>query len=237
MSPRLSLVVMAACLALAPAAGAQVVVLFARGPSAAAYPAGRVLPANQVISLKAGDQLELLDGSGSHVLTGPSVVTAGHVDPKIRDEVIGVFLKAQHSRPGIAASRGLELSAGSTAKPGLWQADVGGDGAVCLTRETAPSLWRGPATPTASVTITRLATGEAVKVALPADGWSADWPTSLPTGDHERYQLTLDDGSTGALVWILLDPPPVGMGGLAAALLDRECYDQLGRMEAAFAVE
>ena len=239
MSPRLSLALLSLCVALAGAgaAAAQVVVLFARGPSASGFPAGRVLPANQVINLKAGDQLELLDGSGSHVLTGPAVVTAGHVAPKVRDELIGVFLKAQKSRPGIAASRGLELSGGASVRPGLWQADVGADGAVCLAKGVTPTLWRGPSTASASVAITRLATGETVRVVLPADRWTADWPAALPAGDGERYVLTLDDGSTTALAWTVLDPAPAALGDLAAALLDKGCYDQLGRVQSAFAAE
>ena len=237
MSPRWSFVPLLTCAALVAAGGAaaQVVVLFARGPSAGAYPAGRVLPANQVVSLKAGDQLELLDGGGSHVLTGPAVVTAGHVAPKVRDELIGVFLKAQRSRPGIAASRGLD--GGRAAAPDLWQADVGVDGAVCLAKGAVAGLWGGASGTSASVRITRLATGETVGVSLPVDRTGAAWPDSLPTGDGERYSLTLDDGSTTALVWTILDPAPPTLGDLATALLDEGCYDQLSRVRSAFAAE
>ncbi len=237
MSPRWPFVPMVFCAALAVASGAvaQVVVLFARGPSAGAYPAGRVLPANQVVSLKAGDRLELLDGSGSHVLTGPAIVTAGHVEPRVRDELIGVFLKAQHSRPGIAASRG--LGDGAPAAPGLWQVDVGVDGAVCLSKGAAAGLWRGPSTVSATVRITRPGTGETVNVSLPPDQPDVVWPAGLPTIDGERYVLTLDDGSTTALVWTILDPAPSALGDLATALLDKGCYDQLGRVQSAFAAE
>lgn len=235
MTPRWPLAFIAAGVLLGAAghAAAQVVVLFARGPSAAVYPAGRVLPATQVLNLKAGDQVELLDGSGSHVVTGPAVVTAGALAPKVRDELIGVFLKAQRSRPGIAASRGFD--AGPPGPPSLWQADLMADGAVCVEPGVAPTLWRDPTGPSGTVGVTRVATGRTVTMSVPPDG--APWPGDMPTTDGERYVVTLSDGSTTSLSWKVIDPAPTDLAALAAALADRACYDQLGRVQSAFAAE
>jgi hypothetical protein len=231
MSPRWPEGFVAACAALCVASGAvaQVVVLFARGPSAAAYPAGRVLPANQVLSLKAGDQVELLDGAGSHIVAGPAIVTAGHVPAKVRDELIGVFLKAQRTRPGIAATRGFDI--GGEGAPSLWQADVSLDGVVCVLPDVTPGLWRGGQEPR-NVVIRRVATGETRSLVVPAAG--APWPDALPTTEDEHYDVVLADGTTTALSWKVISPAPTDLESLASALLERGCYDQLRRVQSAF---
>src|SRR5579859_4703044 len=111
-------------------ATAQVVVLNARGPSSAAYPQGTVLPADRTIYLKSGDQLEVLDAAGSHLLTGPTAVKAGQVDTGAKAALKDIFRRANASRPGIAAVRGFTLqgegapaSDGASTAP-LWRLDV-----------------------------------------------------------------------------------------------------------------
>lgn len=233
---RLSLVLAAAStLAAAGAAGAQVVVLFARGPSAASYPPGTVLPANRVLRLKTGDQLELLDGAGSHILTGPAVTPAGHVDARVRDQLIQTFLKAQQSRPGIAASRG--LAADDSAAPALWQADVADGGLMCLAKGATPGLWRADARAASGGHLTRLATGVSVALSFPAGAAAIDWPAGMPATEGESYAVSLDDGSTGTVTWKAVPAPTAGFGDLARSLDDAGCYAQLDRLRAVFGVE
>ena len=230
--------VLAACafLALATTAAAQVVVLFSRGPSAAMFPQGRVLPANQVLNLKAGDRLELLDGSGSHVLTGPVTTPAGHVPPKVGDQLIKTFLNAQQTRPGIAATRGFETNGADGAGAGVWQLDISNPGPQCLARDAAPSLWRADVSTPLTVQLTRVATGVTIAVTWPNHAESTPWPAILPTDNGEQYTVTFDDGTINAFVWRTVDVDPAsGFAGLAVALSHNDCYGQLDRLKAAFA--
>jgi hypothetical protein len=220
-------------LAGAGAASAQVVVLFAQGPSAGAYPQGAVLPVSRVLNLKAGDRIELLDGAGSHVVTGPAVTTAGHLDPKVRDQLIQTFLKAQQSRPGIAATRGFTLE--TAPQPGLWQLDIGGAGPMCLTKGVTPSLWRADPKGAMTAQIRRAATGLTAGVSWADGAAAADWPAGLPLSDGERYVIVLDDGSSATVVWRAVETPASGVEALASALVEQGCYGQVDRLRAAFA--
>src|SRR5205823_5411231 len=109
-------------------ASAQVVVLNARGPSAAAFPQGAVLPPSRTISLKKGDRLEVLDAAGSHVLEGPFSRPAGQLAAGSGAALQDVFRRANASRPGIAAVRGFNLEEAKPAPPPevapLWRLDL-----------------------------------------------------------------------------------------------------------------
>jgi len=218
-------------LALGGAAAAQVVVLSSRGPSAHQYPQGAVLGANKVLRLAAGDQIELLDGTGSHIITGPAVVTAGHVDPHVRDQVIQTFIRAQQNRPGVAATRGFQLQ--PLAAPDLWQLDINQAGPLCVAGDIPPSLWRSDSNSSHTVRLTRLATGETQTVAWEPGASTAVWPSGLPTVDGERYTLTQDDGSAVTFPVRMVGTPTGGFQGLADTLSDRKCYSQLERLREA----
>jgi hypothetical protein len=234
--------VSSAALLLAGAAGAQVVVLSARGPSAGAYPQGSVLPTSKVLALKAGDHLELLDGAGSHVLNGPGNFVAGHMDRPSEARLMDIFLRSQQARPGIAATRGFSLQSPdgppggeSGASAGLWQVDTVTGGAVCIARGETPSLARGAAGAPSPVRIVRAANGDSRSVTWTGGAAVANWPSDLPVTEGERYSITLDDGSRTAIVWRAVDRQSDGMTGLASALLDKGCFAQLDRLRAVVA--
>jgi hypothetical protein len=221
-------------MAVAPA-NAQVVVLSSRGPSAATYPQGAVLQADRVVELKAGDRLELLDAAGSHVVTGPATLPAGHIDGGARARLIDIFSKGQHARPGIAATRGFALRGAETG--GLWQADVSEGGAACVLNGRKPAFARADEGAPAPVSIVRLADGSAHAVTWPAGAVSAEWPADLPVADGERYAIALDDGSSADLTWRTVDAVPSGVEALAADLLAKGCYAQLERLRAGLGSE
>ncbi len=228
---KIAVALAAAALVFAGGASAQVVVLFARGPSAGAYPQGTVLPATKVLALKAGDQLELLDGAGSHVVTGPATIVAGHVDPKVRDQMIQLFLKAQQVRPGIAATRGFELQ--PKAPAGLWQLDASDSGVMCTVAGAPPVLWRSGAEGGTPVRIHRTRTDESRPVDWPAGAESADWPAGLPAVAGESYDVDLDDQSTVIVTLRAVAPPATGLKGLTGVLLDNGCFSQIDRLRSA----
>jgi hypothetical protein len=235
------LCVSSAALLLAGTATAQVVVLSARGPSSASYPQGSVLPTNKVLVLKAGDRLELLDGSGSHVVTGPGNVVAGHMDRGSEARLMDIFLKSQQVRPGIAATRGFSLQSSdeqpseSNSGPGLWQVDTKAGGDTCIVRGETPALGRGVDGAPSPVRIIRQANGDSRGVTWVAGENAVSWPADLPVTEGEHYSITLDDGSRIAIVWRAVDRQGDGMTGLATALLDKGCFVQLDRLRAVVA--
>jgi hypothetical protein len=220
------------------AAAAQVVVLSAQGPSAGAYPQGSVLATTKVLQLKAGDKLELMDGAGTHVVTGPATVVAGHMDKGSEARLLDIFLKSQQARPGIAATRGFTLqsedSPGSGAR--LWQVDTTDGGAVCYAPHETPTLARGVPGSPSPVKITRVSTGASEPISWAAGAVSVNWPSDMPLSEGERYTIAMDDGAQTPIVWHMVDPANA-MQGLAESLLDKGCHVQLDRLRAVVAAQ
>jgi hypothetical protein len=214
---------------------AQVVVLSAHGPSAVAYPQGAILRADKIISLKAGDSLELLDAAGSRVVKGPASIVAGQPAGGSRATLVDIFAKGQHAHPGIAATRGFTLQPVSA--PGddgnLWRVDVTEGGDACVLAGQKPSFARGDSSAPAPVSISRTSTGDKRIITWTKGGMTADWPSGLPVTDGESYKVTFEDGSSATLVWRTLPASTAGVEPLAADLLDKGCYAQLDRLRAA----
>jgi hypothetical protein len=235
-------------LGLAPGAAAQVLVINARGPSAGAYPQGAVIPSTRSISLKAGDQLEVLDASGSHVLTGPETISAGLVGAGTKAALQDIFRRANASRPGIAAVRGFSLQ--DEAKPAsppdsqpLWRLDVAAwqqaepmDGHnFCLTPGQTAQLTRASGAAEGKLVIYQEATHATRTVIWPAGARTLAWPADLPTADGSVYDLNLDDQGATSVRWRALPTAAASVTDLAASLLADSCYDQLETLQAQFA--
>lgn len=230
------------------AVDAQVVVLSARGPSASAYPQGAVVAANRVISLKAGDRLEVLDSAGSHVLVGPTSVTAAHVSAGTQVGLQDIFKRANASRPGIAAVRGFSLDepkpppapeAGPLWHADLtaWQQDESGDAHdFCILKSQAPVLMRETPTADGTLVIYDEATQQSQTIAWPAGKRELTWPASLPVADGAAYDLNLDAMGAARVRWRVVDPG-VNLTSLAASLLDKSCYDQLDALQTQLAAK
>lgn len=228
-------------------AAAQVVVLNARGPSSAAYPQGSVLPADRTISLRTGDQLEVLDAAGSHVLTGPTTVKAGQVDTHTTAALKDIFRRANASRPGIAAVRGFSLQGdtGSKAPAGpstapLWRLDVPAWQAAeptdahnfCVPEGHAPVLTRSAAQAPGSLVIYRDGSNAGKTVAWPAGSRDLPWPESLSFADGETYDLNLNASGATMVRWRRIPSDAGSLVNLARTLLDSGCYDQLDTLKA-----
>jgi hypothetical protein len=225
---------LAAALVVARAAAAQVVVLTARGPSSGSFHPGSILPATKVLDLKSGDHLELMDGTGSHVLTGPLVTTAGHVEAGARTKILQDFLTRQQIRPTVAATRGLVLEPieGPKTAVELWAVDAGDGGVACVPPGVPPTLTRASRDTPAATRVSNLATGESRAVDWPAESLRVEWPSGLPIVDGDRFLISLADSSTSVLRLRTVDLSS-GMQGLAAALLVKQCDAQLDRLHAA----
>jgi hypothetical protein len=239
---------LAACLC-ASAASGQIVVLSARGPSAGAYPQGSVLAPNRAIALKAGDQLTVLDGAGSHLLSGPATITASQIDVGARAGLQEIFRKANASRPGIAAVRGFSLDEGKAAAPAAeapplfrldvsaWQQAEPMDGHnFCVVRGQRPVLTRASDHNEGSLAIVRDGEQSTHTVLWPAGSRDLAWPADLEVADGATYALNLDAAGATRVRWRLVD----GSGGLtqlASALLDDQCYDQLDALQSQVAAK
>jgi hypothetical protein len=226
-------------------AAAQVVVLNARGPSSAAYPQGTVLPPSRTITLRAGDQLELLDAAGSHILTGPVTTRAGQVDTGATAALKDIFRRANATRPGIAAVRGFALQSDAPPKSDggpspLWRLDVPAWQAAepsdyhnfCVPQGHAPVLTRDAAQSSGTLVIFRDGSRAGKTVSWPAGSRDLPWPESLPVSDGDTYALNLNAAGATMVRWRLIPGDTGSLVNLARALLDNACYDQLDTLKA-----
>jgi hypothetical protein len=227
-------------------AAAQVVVLNARGPSSAAYPQGTVLPADRTIILKSGDQLEVLDAAGSHLLTGPTTVKAGAVDTGTKAALKDIFRRANASRPGIAAVRGFTLQSEPPPPPDtastqpLWRLDVSAWQEAepndahnfCVPKGHAPILTRSAAQSAGTLVIYADGSRAGRTVSWPAGSHDLPWPDGLSYADGDTYALNLNANGATTVRWRSIPADSGSLVNLARTLLDNGCYDQLDTLKA-----
>ena len=233
----------------ASAATAQIVVLEARGPSAAAFPQGAVIPPNKTISLKAGDRLEVLDAAGSHVLNGPVILAAGQVDTGSKAALQDIFRRANASRPGIAAVRGFSLQEGAPAPPPevppLWRLDVtawqqaepSDSHNFCIQKGQTPVLTRASATSEGRLVIYDEATKTSRTVTWPAGARDLAWPSDIAFADGQPFGLNLDSAGATSVRWRTVPAEQASLTAVAGALLDNGCYDQLDSLQSQVAAK
>ena len=231
-------------MASASTAAAQIVVLEARGPSAAAYPQGSVLAPNRTISLKAGDRLEILNAGGSHVLNGPAMIVAGQVDGGSKAGLQEIFRKANASRPGIAAVRGFSLDEGKTPPPPsdlppIWRLDVaawqmtdaGDSHNFCIAKGKRPVFTRPSAKAESTLVIYNAATHESRSLTWAVGARDLSWPSDMAYDGDGAYALNLDSTGSAPVLWRQIDAAAPSLIDLARSLLDNQCYDQLDSLQ------
>ena len=128
------------------AAQAQAVVIRSTGPSAAAYPMGRKLPAGAAVTLKAGDQITVIDQAGSRVLSGPgsfkldSAVNRGAGGA---NTALAALVARGAARTRTGAVRGdTEVPTEALRPENAWYVDVSRGGTVCIADPAQVVLWR-----------------------------------------------------------------------------------------------
>lgn len=224
-------------------AAAQIVVLEARGPSAAAYPQGSVLSPGRMIALKAGDHLEVIDASGSHVLNGPAMMPAGQVDTGSKAALQDIFRRANASRPTIAAVRGFSLDEGKAPPvpdvPPLWRLDVKAWQQnepmdyhnFCVAAGHAPVLTRSATADPGTLEIYKESTKTTRSVTWPAGARDLTWPQDLTWTEGELFALNLDAAGGTEVRWRTVPASATSVTALAESLLDNGCYDQLDSLQ------
>jgi hypothetical protein len=194
-----------------------------------------VLPANRQLTLKAGDQLQLLDGSGSRIVNGPGNVVAGHIDERSRARMLDLLLKAREARPGIAATRGFEPPADQV--PALWLLDISTDGNVCVVEGQRSGLFWGDGAHPPPRHLTLTVAGRAHAIDWPAGADSLRWPDDLPVGEGLTYSVTGADDQPRTVVVRTLAATHDSVDALAADLVAKGCYGQFDRLGWATSVQ
>lgn len=218
--------------AVTPLAAATLVVRSA-GPSAAAFPPGKVLQPTSKIALKANDQVTLLDEHGTRTLRGPgnfAATATAATDAEGGGSTALAALVSQRTdrRVRIGAVRGIESSTGRP--PNIWFVDSSRAGTVCVADPAAAMLWR-PGGDAAAKTTIASATGTA-KAALDwAPGQAVQaWPAALPITEGARYRLTTGSAAPVEIRVALSGKPGGDVQGMASTLIAKGCTTQLDQL-------
>jgi len=201
-------------------AAANVLVVRSTGPSAAAYPAGRSLPDNARLNLRAGDTVIVLGAAGTRTFRGPGTFSpSAAVQAGAR-----TFAAADGRRARIGAVRGAGIVPHS---PTIWHVDITQSGTFCLASTSRVQLWRPDATVPTTLTIAG-AGGAARTVRWPAGQATVAWPAALPIANGASFSIAQSGVAVPTQVTFrTLAREPANLEGVAAALIANGCQGQL----------
>lgn len=205
------------------------IVVRSSGPSAKIYPPGKALADNARVTLRAGDQIVILDGRGTRTVKGPGTfnTSATSVASGATATARRILSTQSTAERRGGAVRGTAPATVATRSPNLWFVDTGKSATVCVADPAGVRLWRADASTDATATLTD-GKGHSATVQLDRNINVAAWPVaSLPVADGAEYSIT---GLTPAPVKIkvaLLGPDPQGIEDTATALIQRGCNAQL----------
>lgn len=232
---------LATALAASSAAQAQSVVLRATGPSSASYPAGKKLPDNAMITLKAGDVVTVLDKAGTRVLRGPGQVTLDSA--VVRDRTGGkrvteLVSSAGGARARTGAVRGSGSGAASATYAGptnIWQIDTTRGGTWCVADASRLVFWR----PDRTEAMTGKVSGQsgAADVTFKRGSALKLWPQEMPVVDNATYTLEMPGASPVTIITrVLPGAPQDDVPAVFSMLSDAGCEAQRDLLvEAAYA--
>lgn len=202
------------------------VVIRATGPSAKAYPAGRQLPDNAQLALKAGDMVMLLDARGTRTLSGPGSFPAVATGQRAgtAQTAARILANTGSSERRGGAVRGGTPAAAETRSPNLWLVDLGKSGTVCVVDTNAVRMWRAGGDKAGAVTVS--SGNQSAMVNMAAGATIADWPKSVPVMDGVEYAVAVD-GQAPTKVKFMVMPVPAGLEDTASKLIAKGCDAQL----------
>ena len=210
----------AALVAVAAPASAAVLVVRSSGPSAGSYPAGRSLPDNARIALRAGDTLVVLVGAGTRTFRGPGTFSPTAAVQAGRQTIASS--DGRRARIGAVRSAGLVPQS-----PTIWHVDVTQSGTFCLADAGAVMLWRPDASAPASLTINGPG-GLARTLAWPAGQPTLAWPRDARVVSGGAYSLAMRGVAVPTrITFHTLNQQPTDLQAVAAALIANGCQEQL----------
>jgi hypothetical protein len=203
------------------AAAADIIVVRSTGPSAKSFPPGKRMPESARISLKAGDNLIVLDGRGTRTIRGPGNFTAGA--PAIGR--VASSGPASQRRARIGAVRGIET--GRLRPPSIWHVDVARSSNVCVADASKVTLWR--ADPAEAVTLDIGAgSGGSRQLAWQPGSTTLPWPSDLPVADGAEYRLSWKGAAAPTVLrFRTMGERPSGLEDMAQTLIRNRCDAQL----------
>ena len=205
----------------AAAAQAAVLVVRSSGPSAKAFPAGKAVPDNQVITLKENDVLTLLDSRGTRTLRGPGKFSATASASNTTTSAMAALTgQNTNRRSRVGAVR--RPPSGATAGRNVWQADLGRSGNLCVANPADLGIYRPSSAGAAKVKVTDVGSGKSATVNFPDGQRIAAWPADVPVTAGGRYQI--DNVTYTAR---MIQPVPAGLEGLAQSFIRNDCEAQL----------
>lgn len=213
------------------AAQAQAVVIRSTGPSAAAYPMGRKLPAGAAVTLKAGDQITVIDQAGSRVLSGPGsfkLDNAVNRGTGGANTALAALVARGAARTRTGAVRGdTEVPTEAVRPDNAWYVDVSRGGTVCIADPAQVVLWRPNRAETGNGTLYG-ADNTPAEVTFRAGSAIKLWPVAtMPVVDGQTYRFTSPVGQTVKITTRLLTDVPEDPVAVAALLAEKGCAEQL----------
>ena len=207
------------------AAEAAVLVVRSSGPSAKAFPAGKAVPDNQVITLKSNDVLILLDSRGTRTLRGPGKFSAtATASAAATSSLAALTGQNANRRSRVGAVR--RPPTGATAGRNVWQADVARSGNICIANPADLGLYRANGVGAAQVTVTDMGSGKSAAVKFTEGQKIANWPAGVPVAANGRYQVAAG-GDNVTYTARMIEPVPAGLEGLAQTFIRNDCQAQL----------
>ena len=224
------------CLIFGERSFAALIVIRAVGPSASSYPTGAILDGTRTVSLKKGDRLTLLDGSGTRLVIGPmagKLTMPASTRSNARgtfDELHKIFSRAKEGRSVLGASRGFSMPPDfpRPLPPSLWAIIIQKGGNWCVPANVQASLTSEEAR--FPMTLEMRASGHNRRV---------EWPKGvkeipLPAMGQDRAAFTLFANSKSVAEFaVRIIPASDGdIVGLAQHFLGNECYNQIDLIQA-----
>lgn len=222
------LVVAGVTMAMAAPALSEALVVRSVGPSAKLYPPGRSLGDAATVTLKANDQLTLLDGRGTRTLKGPGTFNLAS-DATASAGATSRFAALVNARSTQRARIGAVRSMGMVAphSPNIWYVDAARGGAMCVADPASVTLWRADTNAAATLKLAG-AGGATASVAFGKGQSAAPWPASLPISNGAHYALSWSGNAQPSTIhFALLGGNTEGLEGTAAALIRNGCEAQL----------
>jgi hypothetical protein len=202
----------------AASAAANVLVVRSSGPSARSYPAGRSLPDNARIVLRAGDMVMVLAGGGTRTFRGPGTFSPASAQTGTRTAQNGTRI----ARIGAVRSAGIVPRG-----PTIWHVDVTQSGNFCLAGSSNVMLWRPDASAPTRLTIAGPAGAPRV-VQWPAGQPTRAWPRGAAIASGATYSFSQPGVAVPTrITFRILNGPLNDVETVAGALIANGCEGQL----------
>lgn len=213
---------------------AQSMVVRSAGPSAALYPAGKKLPANTKVVLKASDKVTVLDKAGTRVLSGPGTFTLDGTVKRDQTQstqiasLLATGGPATRSRTGAVRGAPAKVAPASPRSPSLWFIDAAHSGKFCVAEPARLMFWRAKVDKDAQLRLAS-ASGPSTTIAWKAGSGNRLWPmTEVPVTTGSTYTVTGPDGVARKIDLVVLPSVPTEVDELAGTLIENGCEGQLG---------